>query len=126
MINKEQAMRLGSGNKIYFGAVPDPDARRTYFDKGIGYETHDGKTVPGSKVRQFTVNGACKTWKTRPNDWCLPIKYGLYEYGYVGTVANCEDPARFYLTPSEAEVDTVPQVKVGKRSAAKLEKLLDK
>jgi hypothetical protein len=23
------------------------------------------------------VNGACKTWKTRPNDFRLPVKYGI-------------------------------------------------
>lgn len=35
------------------------------------------------KVRQVKVNGAVKTWKTRPNDCKMPYKYGMYEYGYV-------------------------------------------
>ena len=34
-------------------------------------------------------NGACKTWKTRPNDFRLPVKYGLKQ---------C-----FYITPSNAD-----------------------
>lgn len=25
-------------------------------------------------------NGATKVWKTRPNDFKIPCKYGLYEY----------------------------------------------
>ena len=29
-----------------------------------------------SKVR---VSGKCQTWKTRPDDFSLPVKFGLYE-----------------------------------------------
>jgi len=29
------------------------------------------------------VNGKCKTWKTRPNDFKLPVKHGLYDYFYI-------------------------------------------
>lgn len=35
------------------------------------------------------VNGKCKTWKTRPADFCLPVKYGLRQ---------C-----FYITPENAD-----------------------
>ena len=38
------------------------------------------RTSDGMRVR---VNGKCKTWKTRPNDFCLPVKHGLYTYGYI-------------------------------------------
>ena len=34
------------------------------------------------------VNGRCKTWKTRPDDFQLPMKHGL---------RTC-----FYITPSNA------------------------
>ncbi len=34
------------------------------------------------------ANGVCKTWKTRPDDFRLPVKWGL---------KNC-----FYLTPTNA------------------------
>lgn len=34
------------------------------------------------------VNGKCKTWKTRPDDWRLPVKFGL---------RTC-----FYINPSNA------------------------
>ncbi len=31
-------------------------------------------------VIRVKINGAVKTWKTRPNEVSVPIKYGLYEY----------------------------------------------
>jgi hypothetical protein len=27
--------------------------------------------------------GKTQTWKTRPNDFKVPVKYGLYESGYI-------------------------------------------
>lgn len=34
------------------------------------------------------VTGKCKTWKTRPDEFKLPVMYGLYESGYI-THENC-------------------------------------
>lgn len=49
----------------------------------------------GSPVR-VRVSGRCKTWKTRPDEFSLPVKYGLYESGYI-TQSNaaewCESEA---------------------------------
>lgn len=45
------------------------------------------KNADGSAVR-CRANGACKTWKTRPTEFRLPVKYGLREH--------------FYLTPRNA------------------------
>lgn len=28
-------------------------------------------------------NGKTQLWKTRPQDFKIPVKYGLYEYGYI-------------------------------------------
>jgi len=36
----------------------------------------------GTAVR-CRVNGTCKTWKTRPDDFRLPVKYGLKECFYI-------------------------------------------
>lgn len=36
------------------------------------------------------VNGKLKTWKTRPSEFKLPVKHGLYEYGYI-TEQNIND-----------------------------------
>lgn len=35
------------------------------------------------KVRRARTNGAPKTWATRPNEYRIPIKYGLREYSYI-------------------------------------------
>lgn len=40
------------------------------------------KNADGSPQR-WKVNGKVKTWKTRPNDVKVPIKHGLYAYGYI-------------------------------------------
>jgi len=35
------------------------------------------------EVRRVKVNGAVKTWKTRPGNCEIPFKYGLYEFGRI-------------------------------------------
>ena len=40
------------------------------------------KNADGSPLRG-RVNGKCKTWKTRPDDFRLPMKHGLYDYFYI-------------------------------------------
>jgi len=34
-------------------------------------------------------NGKTQTWKTRPNEFKIPVKYGLYEYFYIDQ-NNCD------------------------------------
>jgi hypothetical protein len=34
-------------------------------------------------------NGKTKLWKTRPNEFKIPVKYGMYEYSYI-THENCD------------------------------------
>jgi len=48
-------------------------------------KNRDKKQTP-LKVRR---NGKTQTWKTRPNDFKIPVKYGLYEYTYI-TQDNCD------------------------------------
>jgi hypothetical protein len=43
----------------------------------------------GSAIR-VRVNGKCKVWVTRPEDFRLPIARGMYEHGYI-THNNCHD-----------------------------------
>ena len=31
----------------------------------------------------WRVNGRVKTWKTRPDDFEVPLKHGLYDYTYL-------------------------------------------
>lgn len=35
------------------------------------------------KPARWRANGKCKTWKRNPERFQLPIKYGLYSYGYI-------------------------------------------
>jgi hypothetical protein len=39
-----------------------------------------GKTTT---VEIWRANGTVKTWKTRPNDFRIPVKHGLCAYGYI-------------------------------------------
>ncbi len=41
--------------------------------------------------RECRVNGAPKTWKTRPGHVKVPIKYGMYECGYAEAYGDSED-----------------------------------
>ncbi len=36
------------------------------------------------------ANGVCKTWKTRPKDYRLPVKHGLRECFYITPVNNMD------------------------------------
>lgn len=47
------------------------------------------KNADGTPVR-CRVNGKCKTWKTRPEDFRLPVKHGLYQCFYI-TQHNAKD-----------------------------------
>ena len=49
----------------------------------------DVKNSAGAPAR-CRVNGKCQTWKTRPDDFKLPVKYGL---------RDC-----FYITPDNAHL----------------------
>jgi len=43
---------------------------------------NDEKNSDGTCVR-WRVNGAVKTWKTRPNEFRIPVKHGMYDFGYI-------------------------------------------
>lgn len=65
----------------------------------------------GTAVR-CRVTGACKTWKTRPEDFKLPVKYGLKMSFYI-TPANAKD----WLT-EEPEVVTHVTCPIGRAQHA--------
>ena len=35
------------------------------------------------RVEIWRRNGKTKTWKTRPGEFRIPVKFGLYRYGYI-------------------------------------------
>jgi len=43
---------------------------------------NDEMNADGTCVR-WRVNGKVKTWKTRPNKFMVPVKHGMYDYGYI-------------------------------------------
>ena len=47
------------------------------------------KNSDGSRLR-VRRNGATKTWKTRPTEFRIPCKYGLYEYLYIDHTNHLE------------------------------------
>lgn len=47
------------------------------------------KNVDGSPAR-CRVNGKCKTWKTRPNEFSLPVKYGLKHCFYINQITGAD------------------------------------
>lgn len=66
-------------------------------DKTFHYTgKHDCTRIVGSRggvttrITQVRANGKCQVWKTRPNEFRLPVKYGLYEYGEI-THENASD-----------------------------------
>ena len=65
MVTKEQAQ---TAHKFHCG-----DCTRTVGPRG-------GVTVAQMVYRR---NGRTQTWKTRPTHFSVPVKYGMYEYGYV-------------------------------------------
>lgn len=42
------------------------------------------------RVEQWRRNGSTKTWKTRPTEFSVPIKYGMRGYSYL-TDANASE-----------------------------------
>lgn len=69
MITRSMALTLRTGTELHYGhcrAIVGPRGGVT------------------RKVETWRVNGACKTWKTRPNDFQVPIKFGFRgPYGYL-------------------------------------------
>lgn len=47
------------------------------------YVHHTSATNADNTPQRFRVTGKVKTWKTRPNEVKIPIKRGMYEYGYL-------------------------------------------
>ena len=88
MVTKEQAIQAGES----FGRI----------------EFHYGECKrfigPRGGVRQYIetwrVNGKCKIWVTKPEDFYLPIKHGLRDYGSINNF-NCSE---FHLA-SECPLD---------------------
>lgn len=67
--------------------VTKHDCINAYYGKVFYHKTL--KNADGSAVR-CRSNGKCKIWKTRPNEFSLPVKYGLRDCFYI-TQDNCHE-----------------------------------
>ena len=68
MVTKEQAQAAN-----YFHYTGRHECTKTVGPRG-------GVTINITEVR---ASGRCKTWKTRPAHFRVPIKYGFYEHSYI-------------------------------------------
>jgi hypothetical protein len=59
------------------------------------HEEHE----PAGKIYEWRRNGATQTWKTRPDDFRLPIKYGQKSYDNI-------TPANAHLMHAEQDCPT--------------------
>ncbi len=65
------------------------------------------------------VNGVCKVWKTRPNEYRLPVKQGMYGHGYITE----ENGGEWYQTEAaavSAGIDAACDAICGEGTAARL------
>ena len=67
-ITKDQAMSLTYGTELHYG-----ECTRVVGPRG-GVTEHS---------ERWRVNGKCRTWVTRPNEFTVPIKHGLYRSAYL-------------------------------------------
>lgn len=76
--------------------ITKTDAQKLY----IGQEIYNAFHFNADKsFQRWRVNGKCKTWKTKPEEFVVPIKHGLWTYDYL----NHENAFDFCLSEEEAE-----------------------
>jgi hypothetical protein len=65
-----------------------------------------GKNADGTPLRA-RVNGKCLTWKTRPEEFRLPVKHGLKDYFYLARTpqGGNERPGSEWCLPDRWEVE---------------------
>lgn len=81
MITKEIALTLRYGQELLHSTATNKD---------------------GTALRA-RVNGKCKTWVTRPDDFKLPMKYGLKHCFYIGPFGP--DSARNWSLPDRWPIE---------------------
>ena len=91
MITKEQALKLQHGDILHVG-----ECTKTIGPRG-GVQF---------KPECWRVNGKVKTWKTRSTHFRVPLKYGLYDYGYLD-----QDNAHYFHLESECNPTAIDKQK---------------
>lgn len=52
----------------------------------VGQDTRVHRNKSGLRCYVWQRNGQTKTWVTRPDKFQVPVKYGMYEHGYITQV----------------------------------------
>lgn len=88
------------GDEVDYGKITPENAKtaNTFYSRKHTYKN-------GVTPLQVRRNGATKTWVTRPNEFRIPVKYGLYDYFYI-TDKNADE-----WSITEPEVKPKPKVK---------------
>lgn len=81
MITRDQAVNIGRG---WSSEIHQDGCARHIGPRGGITET----------VIRYRPNGAVKVWKTRPDEFRLPIKFGLRGYGYI----DQDNAGQFHLS----------------------------
>lgn len=73
-----------------------------YYDPNISIAGMSKDNIKQSRMKCHTWrrNGKTKTQKTRPNEFKVPIKFGMYSYGYLTN----ENADKFFL-PDECQAN---------------------
>jgi CCR4-NOT transcriptional regulation complex NOT5 subunit len=87
MITREQALCLKHGQVIKQVRTYGPDYIVKH-DSNMRMYKHYLNETELAKPINWRVNGQVKTWKTRPDEFKLPIKHGLYSYAYLDHTNN--------------------------------------
>jgi hypothetical protein len=92
--------RLLEDDEIPAADEPTPEVLSNYFDIAAKAKAN-GKITPQSAMNanefwhrtlkysdgktplRVRRNGKTKVWKTRPGEFRIPYKYGMYEFGYI-------------------------------------------
>ena len=67
--------------------ITKEQAVAAHYRQGLHHATKKGSDKLPVRAR---VNGKCKTWKTRPECFQLPVKHGLYQCFYI-TERNADE-----------------------------------
>ena len=73
-------------------------AKKLEWNDTLLFDSTDKENQP--KTYQLRVTGKVKTWKRNPDRIKIPVKWGLYQYGYV-TNGTFEDGKHINLTIKE-------------------------
>ena len=83
MVTKEQALNCKQFKQIYRYPKSFKEGLLSLSSRIPNYKKELETAILLDKPANWRANGKCQTWKTRPDEFKLPIKHGLYDYGYI-------------------------------------------